>query len=317
MNTHGLCLKFSRRNAAPCTIFFLLAVVFLCGFVVSTRQFSVKASVGKGRVYQRPPEFANRSPENDKKDFNDDDLKVVDQKPRGRWTTGLVPDMGQFNDTSVPVVVGALQSLAGAGKYAGVFKVNRLEIKNRSPKTVNSVQLKWSITSLDDPSKVLLEDNLPFVNFWVEADSSRAIEIPPLYPLPLFKALAKNGELNGPFMITIGVQEARFADGSFWKRPEPIARFNILYDQTADRLSPQIASVNPVFPSFWDDPGGSPSVFKRCGAGPGLIASAFSSMSYQETTCHDDKGPAIDPVTLWQSCGAPNPGAACYQNCNN
>jgi hypothetical protein len=222
MNAHSLRSNFSRQNAAPFTIFFLLAVVVIWGLAV-TMQSSAKARVGNGHVNQRPPEFANRSPEDDKKDFNDDDLKVKDQKPRGRWGTGLVPDMGQFNDNSVPVVVGAIQSLAGGGKYAGVFKVKRLEIKNRSRKAVNSVQLRWSIVSLDDPTKVLLEDNLPFVNFWAEADSSKVIEIPTLYPLPLFKALAKAGELNGQFKVTIGVQEARFADGSFWRRQEPIA----------------------------------------------------------------------------------------------
>src|SRR6185436_20181533 len=97
----------------------------VCGFTVSTWQTPAEASVvnaqgnGNGHVNQRPPEFSNRSPEDARKDF-DDDLKVKDQKPRGRWTTGLVPDMNQFNNNSVPVVVGAIQSLAGAGKYAGV-----------------------------------------------------------------------------------------------------------------------------------------------------------------------------------------------------
>jgi hypothetical protein len=60
-------------------------------------------------------------------------------------------------------------------------------VKNRSRKAVNSVQLRWSIVSLDDPTKVLLEDNLPFANFWAEADSAKVIEIPTLYPLPYSK----------------------------------------------------------------------------------------------------------------------------------
>jgi hypothetical protein len=233
MNTHGLRLSCRRQDALPFTIFFLLAITAVCGFIASTGQSSAEASVvnaqgnGGGHVNQRPPEFANRSPEDIAKDFNDDDLKVKDQKPRGRWTTGIVSDMAQFNDDSMPVVVGAIQSLSGGGKYAGVFKIKRLEIKNRSSKAVNSVQLRWSITTLDDPSKVLLEDTLPFVNFWLEADSSKVIEIPTIYPLPLFKPLAKDGELNGQFKITIGMQEARFADGSFWRRQE---RLDALWD---------------------------------------------------------------------------------------
>jgi hypothetical protein len=290
MNAHSLRSLFSHRNAVPFTIF-LLAGIVVCGYTAGTGPLSAEASVGQGRSNQRPPEFANRTSEDARKDFDDDDLKVKDQKPQGRWTTGLVSDMEQYNDNSVPVVVGAIQSLAGGGKYAGVFKVKRLEIKNRSSKAVNSVQLRWSIVRLDDPTKVLLEDDLPFVNFWAEADSSKVIEIPPLYPLPLFKALAKDGELNGQFKVTIGVQEARFADGSFWRGQEPVASFKVLYyDQTAASRFPQLASVSPVFPSFWADPGGSPAVIKRCEAGPGLITPAFSSMPYQETTCHDDKG---------------------------
>ncbi len=39
----------------------------------------------------------------------------------------------------------------------GVVKVKRLEIKNRSAKAINSVQLRWKIFYFDDPSKALLE----------------------------------------------------------------------------------------------------------------------------------------------------------------
>lgn len=218
MNTHSVRSKFSRHNAAPFTIFFLLAVVVICVFAVGTLQPFAEASAGNGHVNQRPPEFVNRSPEDVAKDFNDDDLKAKDQKPRGRWGIALVSDMGQFNDNSVPVAVGAIQSLAGAGKYLGVLKVKRLEIKNRSHKAVKSVRLRWSIVSLDDPSKALIEGILPSVKFLAEAGSSKVIEIPPLYPVLLFKSLAKNGELNGQFKVTIGVQEARFANGSYWRR---------------------------------------------------------------------------------------------------
>lgn len=223
MNTHRLRSLFSRQNVAPLTVFFLLMVIVVCGFIASTGQSSAEASVGDGRGNQIPPEFSSSNAEDAKKDFGDDDLKVKEQKPRGKWGYGLVVDMDQFYDASVPVAVGAVQSLSGGGKYAGVVKVKRLEIKNRSPKAVNSVQLRWQITTLDDPAKVLLEGTTPFVNFWAEANSSKVIEIPKLYPALLFKPLAKGGELNGKFKLTIGVQEAYFADGSFWRRQAPVA----------------------------------------------------------------------------------------------
>lgn len=60
MNTHGFRSMLSRQNAAPFTIFFLLAVVVLCGLAGSTMQSSAKARVGNGHVNQRP--FLVRAP---------------------------------------------------------------------------------------------------------------------------------------------------------------------------------------------------------------------------------------------------------------
>ena len=99
-----------------------------------------------------------------------------------------------------------------------VTKIKRVEVLNRSSLVVNSVQLGWKITSMKQPEKVLSEDTAPFANVWVEANSSKVIEVPTLYPALLLKPLAKDGRLDSEFQITIGVQEARFADGSFWRR---------------------------------------------------------------------------------------------------
>ena len=148
------------------------------------------------------------------------------------------------------MAVGGLQTLSGGGKYAGVTKIKRLEIKNRSPKALNAVQLRWEITSLDDPAQVLLGGTTPFVNFWAEANSSQVVEITTIYPVLLFKPLAKDGELNGRFMLRIGLQEARFADGSFWRRQGPVVGFNHLYyDPTVAGRFPRLASLGPIFPS--------------------------------------------------------------------
>jgi hypothetical protein len=133
-----------------------------------------------------------------------------------------------------------------------VTKIKRLQIKNRSPKALNAVQLRWAITYLDDQTKVLLEGTTPFVNFWAEADSAQVVEIPTIYPSLLFKPLAKDGVLNGEFMLRIGLQEARFTDGSFWRRRGPVVGFNYLYHDpiVADRF-PSLASLSPLFPSWW------------------------------------------------------------------
>lgn len=244
MNAYSLRSLFGQRNAVS---FILLAVIAVCGLTAGTMQPTVEASVGQGRGNQLPPEFASQTAEDARKDFSDDDLKVKEQKkPRGQWDFGLGYDKEQFNDASVPVAVGAVQSLSGGGRYAGVVKIKRVEIRNRSAKAVNSVQLRWKITSLNDPSKVLLEDILPLVNFWVEANSSKVIEIPTIYPILLFNPLAKDGELNDRFDLTIGMQEARFADGSFWRRQENVAYLKVLDPYRAlESRFPSLASLTP------------------------------------------------------------------------
>lgn len=205
--------------------------------------------VSNGRGNQLPSEFSKSTSEDAKKDFSDDDLKVKDQKPHGKLAVVIETDMDQFHDATSPVAVGAVQSLAGGGKYAGVVKIKRLEIKNRSSKDLNSVQLRWEIASLDNPARVLLEGTTPFVNFWAEADSSKVVEIPTIYPALLFKPLAKDNELNGQFQLTIGVQEARFADGSFWRRKETMTESNAPYfDWSPSKQFPFLASILPDIP---------------------------------------------------------------------
>lgn len=205
------------------TAFFLFSLVVVYVFVVGAAKVLANQSGEVGRNTQRPPGMPGPFGEDIEKEFNDDDLKVKGEKPRGKWGFGLLFDRSQFNDSSVPVAIGGIQSLSGAGRHLGVIKIKRVEVKNRSPKILSSVQLRWTIANLDDPAKVLLESSGHFVNIWVEANSSQVIEIPTLYPALLFKPLAKNGELNGRFQLTIGVQEARFADGSLWRQESAAA----------------------------------------------------------------------------------------------
>ena len=227
MNAHNFLPRFSRPNIAPFVFFLLLAGIIVCGLTASMGQPPAEASVGTEHANQIPPEFNNPNPE---KEFNDDDLKVKDQKkPRGVWDVSIGIAKEQYYDGSVPVAVSTVQTLSGKGKYAGVVKIKRLEIKNRSGKAVNSVQFRWKIFHFNDPSKVLLEGTTAFVNFWAEANSAKVVELPTVYPVNLFRPLAKDGELTGEFKLTIGVQEARFDDGSFWRWQAPVVWLNFLY----------------------------------------------------------------------------------------
>jgi hypothetical protein len=227
MNAHGFRTMFSRQNVVPFTLFFLLFIVVVFGLAVGMEQSAAKERA----ISQLPQGTPGPTGEDIKKEFNDDDLKVKEDKARGKWGVGLMQDEGQFNDPSAPVVVVGIQLLSGGGKYVGVNKIKRVKINNRSPKIVSSVQLRWTIAGLDDREKVLAEGITPFANIWVEANISQVIEIQTLYPAQLLKRLAKNGELYGEFMITIGIQEARFADGSFWRRPTLAALLTLPYNK--------------------------------------------------------------------------------------
>lgn len=219
MNAHCLRSMFSRRNIVPFTFFFLLLVVAVFGLAVVTEQSAAKEEA----VGQLPQSIPDPTGEDMQKEFNDEDLKVKGEKPRGKWGFSIMLDMSRALSDSIPVAVVGIQSLSGGGKHLGVTKIKRVKVNNRSAKTVNSVQLRWTLAPFDDPEKVLSEGTTPFANIWVEANSLKVVEIPTLYPALLLKSLAKDGELNGNFQLAIGVQEARFADGTLWRRQETAA----------------------------------------------------------------------------------------------
>ncbi len=228
MNAHRLRSILSRRNAAPLTILVLFSVVVICGFSVGTAGSSAKVVVAASNS-QIPPGLRGPTGEDLKKEFNDDDLKVNEEKPRGKWAYSPVLDMSQLKDPSLPAYVNGIQMLtADRGKYRGVAKIKRVELINRSSRVVNAVQLRWTVAKFDEPGSILSEGTIPFVNIWVVANSTQVIEIPALYPVRLLKPLAKDGELSGHFRITISMQEIHFADGSFWRRREPVAHLKLL-----------------------------------------------------------------------------------------
>jgi hypothetical protein len=214
MNAHNFRSIFRRENAASLTFFFLLIVVAVTAGMVQS------PATADGGHSQRPP-FP--SDEELKKDFNDDDLKAKDDKPGGKWTYATLLDDKQRNDPSVPAYVRSIQIVSGGGKYLGIHKIKRVEVANRSSQTVVLVQVRVEVSSFNEPEKILLEDVLPFANASVAPNASQVVEIKTLHPPRMLKALAKKGELYGDFAIRITMQEVRFADGTFWREPEPTA----------------------------------------------------------------------------------------------
>jgi hypothetical protein len=234
MNTHSLRSLFNRQNIVPFTFFFLLIVVVVFGHTQSS------ATAGGGQDNQRPP---MPSDEKLKKDFNDDDLKTKDDKPAGKWSYTTLLD-SKLDDPSVPAYVRSIQIVSGGGKYQGINKIKRVQIRNRTSQTIVSVQVRVEVVYKDEPDKVLLEEVLPFANVSITPDTPEVVEIKTLYPPRLLKALAKGGELNGHFGIRIGVEAVRFKDGSFWRRSAPATLLTSPYlDQSPGLWFPDLASL--------------------------------------------------------------------------
>jgi len=317
MNAHRLRTLTRRYNFVALLVALLSTIVFAYGVMSGAAQSPANQDGGTNSNIQRPLPMPGPFGEDMAKEFNDDDLKVKGEKPRGKWGFALLFDRSQFDDSSVPVAVAGIQSMSGGRKYRGVTKIKRVGIENRSPRILSSIQLSWTIASLDNPAKVLLKGSGHLVNIWVEADSSQVVEIPTLYPALLFKPLAKNGELNGRFQLTIGVQEARFADGSFWRRQEPVAFLKFVYfDRSLDGQFPTLAStVLGTFPL----PSNTPNhriKMAPCEAKPRSTASAFSFMPLQKRSCVEDMASFFDEEGR-QSCSQPAPGIACYSDCSS
>ena len=157
-----------------------------------------------------------------KEDFNDEDLKV--EKVPGKWMLVSTVDLKQGQDYSVPVIVAALKTVYGQGKYVGRVKVPVVKIENRSQKVLLSVQLRWALSNHEEPDAILLEGVMPFMDVRIEPFTPPVVvDIPPIYFNKLVRPLLKDSELNVPLRLTIGIQEAHFADGTAWQRTRQAA----------------------------------------------------------------------------------------------
>ena len=195
MDTHDSSSRSIRARLIPLTLMLLVGVVLTFGFAASTAQM---------------PEQGKK-----KKVFFDDDLR--EGKVPGVWEVATDFDQSQLDDPAVPVVVDGIGSVSGHGKYAGLVKIGEAGVKNRGPKAVRSLQLRWTLVPFNEPSVVLLEGYTPFFDVELEANASRRVDIPAIFFNRQIKRLTRGGELHGDYYLRVGVQEARFDDGTSWQ----------------------------------------------------------------------------------------------------
>ena len=252
----------------------------------------------------------NTNQGHEKEVFTDEDLKV--DKVPGKWRLGSLVDVRQGYDPSVPVVVAAFKTVYGQGKYLGRVKIPEVKIENRSQKVLQSVQLRWAIANNDDPDTVLLEGVMPFMEVHIEPFSAPLlVNIPPIYFNKIVKPLLKDGELNVHVLLIVGIQEARFADGTVWQRTRQAAFLKTSLGSPSS--SPRQFKPALFFDlSLWRKPNPQPLTSTPCEEQPRLSASAvlFTPLQIINPPCRENRHCDYDPIANKNICVA-SPGIFC------
>ena len=102
MHAHGFRPMHRRQTLAALTVFSLFSVVAGCGLVAGTVPSSAKEGTA-GTNVRIPQGMPGPTGEDIDKEFNDDDLKMKGEKPRGKWGFATVLDLSQFGSSSIPV----------------------------------------------------------------------------------------------------------------------------------------------------------------------------------------------------------------------
>lgn len=140
---------------------------------------------------------------------------IEDKKgPSGKWLAAAIPNRSQRIQNHAPVFVLDTVSFLATGKITNLIVVG-VTLLNAAHQPVETVALKWSLVNADTDAVVAhgLTDS-----FGVDIDARRArkVKCPYLNFAKISQPLVKNGELAGNFRIEIGVDSARFEDGSTW-----------------------------------------------------------------------------------------------------
>lgn len=292
--------SFSNRNRLTAGIL-LVILASLC--VASTAPPPARADGGVRQDGQ----------EKKKEDFTDEDLKV--EKIPGKWRLGSLVDTKQGFDPSVPVVVAAFKTVYGQGKYLGRIKIPALKIENRSQKVLESVQLRWAIVNNNDRDTILLEGVTPFIQARIEPFNPPLLieNIEPIYFNKIVKPLLKDGELNFHVLLIVGIQQARFADGTAWQRNKQAAFLKTSLSGLRFDLRP--AHFQPMLflnMSTWRRPWSRPSTTSPCEEQPRSLASAvlFVPLQIIDPPCRENMRCDYDQVANKNICVA-EPGIFC------
>jgi hypothetical protein len=262
------------------------------------------------------PTFGTSLTPDEKRSFSADDVK---EKGKGDWSVSALPDELQYVDQFTPVKILKTRSFSGRGNYGGLLKVTETAIRNSSSKEIQAIKLRWTIVDEHARSTVLLEGETGFFEERVPARSEGLIDIPAIQFIRVAKPLRKGGELNGDFLLYVGVEEVRFADGTGWRSDSPAA-FNPV------RFKANLLNLDSALTVFGLKPIGVPTPKNNdttpCSAKPSLNVAGNAALGpmvrFDAEGCFNSSKCGPNSSTGRTEC-QPDPGADHWcdlSNCN-
>lgn len=200
----------NSRATLPNLIAFIILGVCLGVLIV----ISLQTNFVRAQSQRSDPRIVNGKRLVDK-EAPSERTSFTENGPPGRWSGSIIPDQTRDSSNS-PVVVIGNSTLMGDAKLRNL-QLTQVTLKNYSSKALLAIQLKWFITTKEDPTKTLpppgytgyFEANVP-------AGETQTVDCPILKFSQATKYLIKNGTLDGDFFVQIKAYQAEFNDGTSW-----------------------------------------------------------------------------------------------------
>jgi hypothetical protein len=144
--------------------------------------------------------------------------------PRGKWGLADQFEKGQFKNDALPVVIRGLGSISSQKHRAVKFRC--VELENRSPRVVKSVQLRWSLAartadrSVTEGEPVLAKGTMPVIEVEIQPGVRLKAEVRGAHYADFLKPLTDvHGEVTGDYVLYVGIARIGYTDGTFEDLP--------------------------------------------------------------------------------------------------
>ena len=144
--------------------------------------------------------------------------------PRGKWGVADQFEKGQFKNDALPVVIRGLGSVSSVKQRAAKFSC--VELENRTTRVVKSVQLRWSLAArtadrtVTEGGPVLAKGTMPVIEAEIRPGVRLKAEIRGAHYADFLKPLTNvHGEVNGDYVLYVGIARIEYADGTFEDLP--------------------------------------------------------------------------------------------------